>query len=299
MSDQDFKIVSELIRNPLESYEKIGSKVGLSGISTRSRILKMHSSGFIQGMYLIPSPLNFGRHPRFYVFKNVDSPFSKLSEISTVSGVVFAWIDYDNDLIVTVFSRSEKERVRDVARLSKILGTNAITDHIPISLLPPNLSSSGLSRIDWKVLEHVAFNPRISIAEVSKLTHLSRKTVQAHLNRMISNRMLYTVYISDFTKGNGGIYYGLLVFYETKEVLGQLLKLNLEPVWYMSEPLGALLLGFAESLEVVELLKKRVGNIEGVTGFSLNIPRGGMFAEKSVRIWIRKEINKWNSASFH
>jgi DNA-binding Lrp family transcriptional regulator len=51
MAYEDFKIISELIRNPIESFEKIGFKVGLSGISVRSRILKMYRSGFIQGMY--------------------------------------------------------------------------------------------------------------------------------------------------------------------------------------------------------------------------------------------------------
>ena len=103
MSLQDFRIVSELIRNPLESYEKIGSKVGISGISARSRIQKRYRSGLIKGIYLIPSPQNFEMHPRTYVFKNVDSPFQKLSIIAAVNGVVFAWIDYDNDLIITVF----------------------------------------------------------------------------------------------------------------------------------------------------------------------------------------------------
>ena len=299
MANQDFKIVSELIRNPLESYEMIGSKVGLSGISVRSRVLKMHRSGFIQGIYLIPSPLNFERYPRTYVFKSVESPFSKLSEISAVNGVVFAWIDYDNDMIVTVFSRSELEKARDLAKLSKLLGTKAVTDYIPISLLPPNLSSSRLSRIDWKVLEHVAFNPRTSVAEISRSTRLSRKTVKGHLNSMLSERKLYALYISDFTKLKVGIFYGLLVFYDLPDVLDHLLKLGLEPIWYMSEPLGAVLLGFAESLEDVELLKKKTGEMEGITSFYINVPRGGMLSKDRVRFWIRREIDKWNSSSFH
>ena len=299
MANQDFKIVSELIRNPLESYEMIGSKVGLSGVSVRSRILKMHRSGFIQGIYLMPSPLNFERHPRTYVFKNIESPFTKLLEISAVNGVVFAWLDYDNDMIITVFSRSELENARSLAKLSKILGAKPITDYIPISLLPPNLSSSKLSRIDWKILKHVAFNPRLSIVEISRLTHLSRKTVQGHLNQMLSERKLYAVYISDFTKINGGIFYGLLVFFTFPEVLDRLLKLGLEPIWYMSEPLGAVLLGFAESLEDVELLKKKTGEMEGITSFYINVPRGGMFAEDQVSFWIGKEIDKWGSSSFH
>jgi DNA-binding Lrp family transcriptional regulator len=298
MTYEDFKIISELIRNPLESFEKIGFKVGLSGVSVRSRILKMYKSGLIKGMYLIPSPLNFERHPRTYVFKNVQSPFSKLLKISRVNEVAFAWIDYDNDMIITVFYKSELEQLKGLVKLTGIFGTNAITDFIPTSLLPPNLSGSRLSRIDWKVIEHVAFNPRISIAEISRLTHLSRKTVQGHLNRMLSERQLYTVYVADFTKWKGGIFYGVLVFYGVSNVLDKLLKLNLEPVWHMSEPLGAVLLGFAESLEKVELLKKKTETIDGITGFSINIPRGGMFAEENIRRWIKDEIDKWESASF-
>lgn len=298
MANQDFKIVSELIRNPSESYEMIGSKVGMSGVSARRRILKMYSSGFIKGIYLIPSPLTFERYPRTYVFKNIESPFSKISKISAVSGVVFAWIDYDNDMTVTIFSRSELEKARSLAKLSKLLGTKAITDYIPISLLPPNLSSSTLSRIDWKILEHVTFNPRLSVAEISKLTHLSRKTVQGHLNRMLSEKKLYALYISDFTKLNGGIFYGLMVFFNHPEVQDRLLKMGLEPIWYMSEPLGAVLLGFAESLKDVELLKNRTGEMEGITSFNVILPRGGMFAEKNILRWIREEIRKWAPASF-
>lgn len=299
MSLQDFRIVSELIRNPLESYEKIGSKVGISGISARSRIQKMYRSGLIKGIYLIPSPQNFEMHPRTYVFKNVDSPFQKLSIIAAVNGVVFAWIDYDNDMIITVFFKSDLEKAKILDNLSIIVGTKPITDYIPNSLLPPNLSSSGLSRIDWKILEHIAFNPRMSVAEISRLTHLSRKTVQGHLNGMLSERKLYALYISDFTKINGGILYGLLVFFNYPEVMGRLLKMGLEPIWFMTEPIGATLLGFAESLVDVELLKKKAQDMEGITRFDINVPTGGMFAKERLKSWIKGEIDKWNSASFH
>ena len=104
---------------------------------------------------------------------------------------------------------------------------------------------------------------------------------------------------TSFTKINGGIFYGLLVFFTFPEVLDRLLKLGLEPIWYMSEPLGAVLLGFAESLEDMELLKKKTGEMEGITSFYINVPREGMFAEDQVRFWIGKEIDRWDSSSFH
>ncbi len=298
MDRNDFAIISELIRSPLESFEKIGSKVKMSGVSVRSKILNMYESGFLQGVYLIPSPMIFDRYPHTFVFKNVENAFSKLPEISKASDVVFAWIDHENDTIVTVFCKSDKAKHRTLVKLSEIMEVSAITAFTPVSLLPPNLSSSRFSRIDWKIMEHISSNPRMSVAKVSRMTHLSRKTVRKHIDSMLSEKQLYPVYIPDFTKAKGQIFYGSLAIYETPEVLKQLMNLNLDPVWYMNEPLGAHLLGFAESLRDVELLKKRVEKIDGIISFSLSIPSGGVFVEKRVLRWIREAISKWDLASF-
>ena len=87
-------------------------------------------------------------------------------------------------------------------------------------------------------------------------------------------------FIIKIAKITGQIFYGSSATYETKEALKQLMDLNLNPVWYMNEPLGVHLLDFAESLKDVELLKKRIEKIDGINSFSLSIPSGGVFAEK-------------------
>lgn len=285
-------------RNPLESYSKIGSIVGLSGISVRSRILKMYKAGFLQGMYLIPSPLNFHRYPWAVVFKNVKSAASKLNEILTVENVVFAWIEYDNDVIVVIFSRSLDEKDRSAVELSDILGVGIEKQYSILSLLPPNLADSKLSRIDWKILENVLFNPRMATADISRLTHLSRKTVKNHIDAMMFEKKLYTVYLSDFTKTRSGILYGMTVQYETRKTLMGLLELNLKPVFYTDEPRGVYLINYAESVKDMEILRERVESMRGINGIYISIPKGGIFAEKRVKCWIMKEIDNWNSASF-
>ncbi|WP_075057043.1 Lrp/AsnC family transcriptional regulator [Thermogymnomonas acidicola] len=56
----DYRIVTELIRDPTAPYEVIGSRVGLSGGLREEKVLGMFRSGFIRGLHLLPSPpLNF------------------------------------------------------------------------------------------------------------------------------------------------------------------------------------------------------------------------------------------------
>ena len=299
MDHKDFEILSELFKNPLDSFEEIGSKVKMSGVSVRSRMLNMHNSGFLQGVYLIPSPMNFRRYPQTFVFKNVDNVVNKMNNICRVSDVTFVWSDHENDTIVTVFCNSEREKLRAIERLSEIMGVSATALFTPSSLLPPNLSSSKLSRIDWKIVEQILMNPRMPVANISRLTKLSRRTVQNHLYRMLSEQQLYPVYIADFTKATGKIFYGAFAIFENSEVLKKLIDLNLKPVWHSNEPLGAQLLGFADSLKDVDLLKKSIDKIDGIVSFSFSIPAGGIFAEKRVLGWIRDEITKWSASTFN
>lgn len=297
MDYQDFLILSELMKNPFETYENMGLNVGMRGVSVRARMLKMKETGFLQGIYLIPSPLNFDRSVSTCVFTRVKDASLKLMDIITVKDVAFAWTDHENDVVVNMYYRSDEERVNSLSSLSEILGDNAVSIFTPMSLLPPMLSSSGLSSIDWKIMEHIVSEPRASTSELSRLTHLSRNTVEMHRKRFISDRLVYPVFISDFTRSSGNIFYGAVVFFEHPGSLKQLIGLGMIPVWSMTEPTGAHFLGFAESLRDVELVKNRVKDIEGVTEFSISIPSGGIFAVERVKHWIRNEIKYWKLAS--
>ncbi|WP_075057041.1 hypothetical protein [Thermogymnomonas acidicola] len=55
-------------------------------------------------------------------------------------------------------------------------------------------------------------DPRVPLKEVSRLTGLSGKTVGKHKARMLSSNQLCTIFIPDFTRSQGGIFYALLVY---------------------------------------------------------------------------------------
>ncbi|MEM3192974.1 MAG: AsnC family transcriptional regulator [Candidatus Parvarchaeota archaeon] len=191
MDYRDFIILTEIMMEPFETYEKIGAKVGMSGVSIRNRILRMEDTGFLQGIYLIPSPIVFKKTVSTFVFPKVRDTALRLPKIVSVEDVVFAWIDHENDIVVTVYYKSEEDRMRSLDRLSDVLGRTPTAIFTPSSLLPPALSDSGLSSIDLKLLEHLVSDPRISISELSRKTNLTVKTIVNHRNsQMTKNKSI-------------------------------------------------------------------------------------------------------------
>ena len=270
----------------------------MSGVSVRGRIIRMRDTGILKSIHLIPSPLCFRRKASSYVFTKVTNASSRLHDILSVDDVVLAWTDHENDVLVNMYHKSEKNMAGSLNRLSEILGDDYTSAFRPLSLLPPILSESRFSSIDWKLLEHMVSNPRISNSELSRVTHLSRKTVEKHKANILANRQVYPVFISDFTKVSGHIFYGAVALFETQETLKQLFSLDMIPVWIMNEPSGAYFLGFAGSLRDVEVAKSKIGKISEVTSFSISIPTGGVFGTERVGKWIREAIRQWKLSSF-
>ncbi len=66
----------------------------------------------------------------------------------------------------------------------------------------------------------------------------------------------------------------------------------------MNEPLGAYLVGFAESLRDWEIAKGNIEKLNGLTGFFVSIPTGGAFGVQRVVQWIREAIEQWKLSSF-
>ncbi|WP_075057042.1 hypothetical protein [Thermogymnomonas acidicola] len=74
--------------------------------------------------------------------------------------MAFAWLDYDGDMTVTLFFRQKEEERSSVERLSEVLSVEAVARRTPpLSLMPPDLSGSYLSRVDLRILEHICRIP--------------------------------------------------------------------------------------------------------------------------------------------
>lgn len=298
MDVKDFLILSELMKNPFSFYEDIGSGVGLSGVSVGQRIHKMESSGFLQGIYLIPSPITLGRKAKSYVFTKVRNAKSKLEKVIDIECVVFAWIDHEDDVIVSLYYESEMEIQESLAMLSSLLGGGYTSVFTPLSLLPPILRLSRYSSIDWKILLHMISNPRVSVSEISGRTKLSRKTVLRHRSLMAAGGNLFPVFLMDFNAAKGAIFYGIIAFFENMVAMNSLKEMNLLPVWMMNNPSGAYMLGMALSLTEVEDIKSKMAKLKGISGYSLSIPAGGVFSTERVKGWIQDHIDLWRAASF-
>lgn len=298
MDYSDFTILSELMRNPLETYEKLGSAAGMRGVSARNRVKNMERSGLIRGIHLVPSPLSFGRIASSYVFNRVADAQSMLPTLLDVEDVVFAWTDHENDVVVNAYHKDAGNGAMIREKLREILGDCEHSSFTPTSLLPPIMSHSGLSSIDWKLLEHMVAEPRLPVTDLSRLTGLSRKTVNIHRNQLIVERKVYPVFLSDFTKGRDHILYGAVVIFDNQNVMDQLSQFNMVRVWTMNNPSGVYFLGFADTLRDVENVRYRVSEMKDIKGFSISIPTGGIFGLQRIRNWIREAIEQWKTASF-
>lgn len=297
MDYKDYRILLELMRNPFQIYEDIGSAVSLTGLSVKNRIAKMKKSGLMKGFHIIPAPITFGKKGVSIVFSSPKIHEIDITELLKIEGVVFIWLDHNEHLIVNTYERGDYSSV--LGELSAKIGGKA-HDHsvsMPMTISSLNSSKESISSIDWKILEHLVSEPRISISDISKRTNLSRRTIKRHRDSMVQNHQIFPIYIVDCTQASEMLF-GVYCSFKEENAVNSLVSRNLSLVWLTNNPSGAYLLGYANSLLQVGKLMAKISANPAIKNYSLSIPVGGIFAEERIKSWIRDQIEQWKASSF-
>jgi len=170
---------------------QIGKKVGLSGVSVKSRITKMERAGVIQNftMKIEPPSLGYGI---IYLTVSSDDEVSIVKKLKLI-GEPFFVVPCLGDIIACGIV-VEKD-VEQKTELVKNLISNA---RIVLTLdAKESEFRADLTKTDFKILDQLLKNPREKIDSISKSTMLSTKTVTRTIEKFEKNPAIQFTIIYD------------------------------------------------------------------------------------------------------
>ena len=218
LDNYDMKILGILSVNCRTPDRQIGKKVGLSGVSVKSRITKMIKSGIIQNFTVKIEPPSLGYGVIYLVVPSDDEVgiVKKLKLVGEPFFVVPCLGDVTSCGIVV-----EKDLEQKIELVKNLVGDARI-------ILTLNAQDSefnaDLTKTDFKILEQLLKNPREKIDDLAESTSLSTKTVTRTIEKFEANPAIQFTIIYDPRKLEKFIAFALLAMVQndTKKVLKEI-----------------------------------------------------------------------------
>jgi len=198
------KILGILTINCRTPDRQIGKKVGLSGVSVKSRITKMERAGIIQNFTMKVEPPSLGYGVIYLVVPSDDE--SDIVKKLKLVGEPFFVVPCLGDIIACGIV-VEKD-VEQKTELVKNLISNA---RIVLTLDPKESEfRADLTKTDFKILDQLLKNPREKIDSMAKSTKLSTKTITRTIEKFEKNPAIQFTIIYDPRKLEKFVAFALL-----------------------------------------------------------------------------------------
>ena len=212
------KILGILTVNCRTPVRQIGKKVGLSGVSVKSRITKMIKSGIIQDFTIKIEPPTLG-YGVIYLTIPSDDEDGIVKKLKLV-GEPFFVVPCLGDITACGIA-IEKDMEQKIELVKNLIGNARI-------ILTLNAHDSefkaDLTKTDFKILDQLLKNPREKIDSLSKSTMLSTKTVTRTIEKFEANTAIQFTIIYDPRKLEKFVAFALLTMVQndTRKVLKEI-----------------------------------------------------------------------------
>ena len=177
----DMKILSNLLNNCRESDRQIGQKIGLSGVSVRSRIEKMLKSKLIEKFTLKIEPHILGYNVIYLVTTGQDVN-EIVKQVKLVGEPFFVVPCVGGYSACGIVVKGEVEQkiaiIKNILKQVRILNIFEAEDAG---------IESNLTKTDLDVIEQLLKNPREQIDIVAKNAKISSKTVARSIEKLQEN----------------------------------------------------------------------------------------------------------------
>ena len=177
----DMKILSNLLNNCRESDRQIGQKIGLSGVSVRSRIEKMLKSKLIEKFTLKIEPHILGYNVIYLVTTGQDVN-EIVKQVKLVGEPFFVVPCVGGYSACGIVVKGEVEQkiaiIKNMLKQVRILNIFEAEDAG---------IESNLTKTDLDVIEQLLKNPREQIDVVAKNAKISSKTVARSIEKLQEN----------------------------------------------------------------------------------------------------------------
>ncbi len=269
---------------------QIGKKVGLSGVSVKSRIIKMVRSGVIQNFTIKVEPPCLGYGVIYLIVPSCDEAgiIKKLKLVGEPFFVVSCLGDITACAIVVEKDMEQK------AELVKNLISNA---RIVLTLdAEESEFKADLTKTDFKILEQLLKNPKEKIDSIAKSTKLSTKTVTRAIERFEANPAIQFTIIYDPKKLEKFIAFALLAMVQTniKKIKKEITTSFGDYFWQIPFTAKELLVLFmySDNIYNADTMHHKIKEIDGVAFSEIFFPKKIMMPTN----WISNSIKSASSA---
>jgi DNA-binding Lrp family transcriptional regulator len=290
----DLIILSTLARDCRTSYNSIGSQIGLTSKSVKTRVKKMARSGVIEKFVIRVNPAAFGYKTALVLVKTSngitkDGVIQRVKQFvdlayhvyhmgrTSVAALIIKNPLYDDNII-----QSLNDRLKP-----------AIVVNIAVTELS---TSTELSETDLRIIKCLLLSgARMEISEIAKEVSISEKTTTRRLNRMKEGRLLDFSLQCDPAAMIGYIQFAIPItvaisYY--RSVLERMYSEFQANILYspsVIDPEDRLtFVLFGENVFTVDSVLAKVNSFEGVKSADVYILTKWRYYDD----WIMKEINK-------
>jgi DNA-binding Lrp family transcriptional regulator len=250
---------------------QIGKKVGLSGVSVKSRIIKMVRSGVIQNFTMKVEPPCLGYGVIYLIVPSCDEAgiIKKLKLVGEPFFVVSCLGDITACAIVVEKDMEQK------AELVKNLISNA---RIVLTLdAEESEFKADLTKTDFRILEQLLKNPKEKIDSIAKSTKLSTKTVTRAIERFEANPAIQFTIIYDPKKLEKFIAFALLAMVQTniKKIKKEIATSFGDYFWQVPFTAKELLVLFmySDNIYNADTMHHKIKEIDGVAFSEIFFPK--------------------------
>lgn len=294
MDLRDFEILVELGRRPFASNETLGRAIGLTGNAVKARLARLQGERVLNGFYVMPSASVFRRHWQVVAFDHLDSE-PELERILRVADVVNVWRGRPRSLMVNVYARA-----RDAPPPSELA---EVLDRSPLPVVLPeppdrfSVHEATLSPLDWRITDALLDIPRATLAELSKATGLTARTVRKHRDALVGKGLLTVNPNIDTSRESGLLLYSGFVVASQVRDLEQLHAPGMVVLARLHQPPSAWIFGHVASYAGLQETEVNLRSIPGIVDVDLVPSRGGAMATTRLHEWIGNELRTWQPRS--
>ena len=229
VDETDLKIISMLSKDCRESFMSIGSAVGMTSKSVKTRVDTMLSTGVIEEFVVKVNPvaLGYGLSCMLIVREHTENTNDIVNRLNLLGDVSSHTKCLGG---ISAFCLAIKEGNEDKLKLL-FDSLKLATVHI---MFTSKLSSSSsrsdlrnkdeLSDTDLRVIKCLLSNPRMDLNEIGRKTSMSAKTVNRRLTRMRNNNVLKFFILCNPAYTLGYIQFGLIVNSVDKSFYNQIVE---------------------------------------------------------------------------
>jgi len=265
------KILAILTINCRTPDRQIGKKVGLSGVSVKSRITKMVRSGVIQNftMKIEPPSLGYGI---IYLTVPSDDEVGIVKKLKLI-GEPFFVVPCLGDIIACgIVVEKDVEQKTELVK-------NLISDARIVLTLDAKESEfrADLTKTDFKILDQLLKNPREKIDSISKSTMLSTKTVTRTIEKFEKNPAIQFTIIYDPRKLEKFVAFAVLAMVQNdvKKIKKEIEDAFGDHFWQVPFTAKELLVLFmySDNIYNADVMRHKIKEIDGVAFTEVFFPK--------------------------